>query len=99
MVVHGGIEARETKSELFAFCVTFDKWINLNANGLPALSSHKIVSGKSSKEAYMFGGQNSKGKSMNKLYRLKNINTEGLEVKFEQVECVNSPRPRHSFCF
>jgi hypothetical protein len=32
-----------------------------------------MVKGKNSKEIYMFGGNNAKGKATNKLYKLKNI--------------------------
>lgn len=41
--------------------------------GLPALSSHKMTIGKNNREVYIFGGLDTKGKSVNKLYRIKNI--------------------------
>lgn len=55
-----------------------DRWANFVNAGLPALASHKMVKGKNSKEIYMFGGLNSRYKSTNKMYKLRNINPDNL---------------------
>lgn len=61
---------------MFMYNIQLDKWMGMfNNSSLPALSSHKMVRGKNSKEIYLFGGLNSKSKSVNKLYRVKIMNT------------------------
>lgn len=82
MIVHGGIEAREVKSEIFVYFITQDKWNSLINVGLPALAGHKIVKGKNNRELYMFGGLNSKYKSTNKLYKIKISGPEVVEIKW-----------------
>ena len=60
------------------YFVLMDRWANFVNAGLPALASHKMVKGKNSKEIYMFGGLNSRYKSTNKMYKLRNVNPDNL---------------------
>lgn len=78
MVIHGGIESRETKCEVGIYHIPSDKWFCVSNCGLPGLSGHKMALGRNNKEIYIFGGKNCKGKPVNKMYRIKNINIENV---------------------
>lgn len=67
--------------------ISTDKWTCSANTGLPALSGHKMAMGKANREIYMFGGKNSKGKPMNKMYKIKSVQFDNMEVKWELVDC------------
>lgn len=43
MIVHGGLESRKTKSEVFIYSILQDKWTVASSSSSPALSNHRLA--------------------------------------------------------
>jgi N-acetylneuraminic acid mutarotase len=67
---------------MLVYSINADKWHCVQNLNMPALAGHRMVKGKNNKCVYMFGGLNAKGKSTNKLYKIKNISVDSNEMKW-----------------
>ena len=43
MIVHGGLENRQTRSDVFIYNIIQNKWTVAVASNSPALSNHKMI--------------------------------------------------------